>query len=362
MAGKLRLLVAGGGTGGHLYPGIALAEALSERVPLEARFVGTKRGVETRVLPPLGYRLYLLSIGGLYRVGWVKKGLNLLKLPLALFQALWILLSYRPHLVLGVGGYASGPMLLMALLFGFRTALQEQNAAPGMTNRFLGPLVPISFVPFAGLEQQFKNPLALGNPLRKELLQAREVKVKRAASPFTIAIIGGTQGARALNEAVLAMLPLLPQTGVRLIHQTGAANLAKIQEGYKPYPHLHAEVVPFIHEMSKLYQSCHLLISRAGSVVHELTAMGRASILIPIPLSSGDHQRKNAQKLAEAGAAILLEQADLKGEKLFALVQGLMQDPERLKSMEQASAGLFAGDAAASMAGALLEFYDFKSL
>ncbi|MDX2469623.1 MAG: undecaprenyldiphospho-muramoylpentapeptide beta-N-acetylglucosaminyltransferase [SAR324 cluster bacterium] len=368
----LRLLVAGGGTGGHLFPAIAIAQALQNKLDLEIRFVGSDKGIEATKIPALGFRLYKLQVAGLYRVGKVKKILSLLKLPIAFLQSLAILLTYRPNLVLGVGGYASGPLLLVALFLGFKVVLQEQNASPGMTNRFLGRYAPLTLAPFAGLEEIFKNPVVVGNPIRKEIIAVAAQNLKKEEKPtkevdfrpnfderpFHIAIVGGTQGARVINRAFCGLLDNLKNKKVKITHQAGKLDFEEVTEIYKNYPHLDAEVTIFIDDMADLYQNANLIISRAGSMVAEFNAMGRASILIPIPQASGDHQKQNALKLAEAGAAVLLEQKDLTPKSLLSEIEKLWGNPEALRKMEKASQGLFNGDAAAQGADVIIQFFE----
>ena len=357
MPKPVRLLVAGGGTGGHLFPALAVTQALEERLPLKTLFVGTARGLEATLIPQRGYDLELLSVSGLYRVGALKKLLGLAKLPLAFLQSARILRRFQPQVVLGVGGYAAGPMLATALALGYPVCLQEQNAFPGMTNRLLGKYAPLSFVPFAGLEGTFKNPVVVGNPIRKELLQARGQAGQRPASPFPLSVLGGSQGAAVLNQAVIGMLPLLQGQPIRILHQAGTANLEAVQSAFAQFPGVQAEVLGFINNMAQLYQESHLVLSRSGSIVNEIMALGRASILVPIPFSSGDHQRQNAIKMQQAGASILLEQADLTPQLLWQQVQGLMQNPGQLQAMEAAASHLFAGDAAALIADKMIEFF-----
>jgi len=354
---ELRVLIAGGGTRGHLFPGMAVAQALQSLREVEVRFVGTDRGIEAKAVPAAGWRLYKLSVSGLYQVGPVKKLLGLLRLPVALGQAVGILWSFRPQVVIGVGGYASGPMLLAALALGFRTVIQEQNAYPGMTNRVLGRRVPLSFVPFAGLEGLFKNPVVVGNPIRQEILQAAATPFQRSETPFTLALVGGSQGARAVNRAMVEALPLLKDAGLRVLHQTGKADFEEIKQAYQVAGVTQAELLPFVTDMAGWYQRADLVVGRAGSMVAELCAMGRASILVPFPNSSGDHQKKNAQALVAAGAAVMIEQSELTGSKLAQEILTLVQDQQRRLSMEQAAKSLYSGDAALEMAKKILEFY-----
>ncbi len=344
-----RVLIAGGGTGGHLFPGLAIAEAFLRAAPeSRIRFVGSAYGLERQVVPARGFRLHCILVRGLYRVPLLRKAWVLAMLPVAFLQCLAILLLFRPHLVIGVGGYASGPMLATAVLFGQLTVIQEQNAYPGITNRLLGRRVRHAFVPVSGLERFFPRASVVGNPVRREILALREAPPAERPVP-QVFIIGGSQGARRINEAVVAALPLLKAWGqpLRLLHQTGAADLAWVQAAYARSLVAH-QVVDFIEDMAAAYHASRLIVSRAGaSAMQEIVTAGRAALLIPIPDTSGDHQRKNAQRLEQAGAALLLEQAALTGETLARRIVELLGAPQRLDAMEQGCDALFSGDAAA---------------
>lgn len=345
----LRILIAGGGTGGHLFPGLAIAEAFAQARPgCDVRFVGSYYGIEGRVVPERGHRLYRLPVRGLYGVSWLRRLRVAALLPVALLQSLWIILAFRPHLVLGVGGYASGPLLLAALLLRRRTAIQEQNAYPGMTNRLLGRHVQRAFVPVAGLEGLFPTAMVVGNPVRRAILALRERDMPPRTEPLVL-VVGGSQGAHRINEAMADAAPLLhaeaPQ--LRIVHQTGAADRDAVAAAYAAAG-LPAEVPAFIDDMPAILARARLVVSRAGaSAVNELIAARCPAILIPIPGASGDHQRKNAQWMQAGGAAVLLEQTALDGERLARAILELMADPARLAAMEAATDALFPGDAAA---------------
>ncbi len=346
-----RVLIAGGGTGGHLFPGLAIAEAFLRRHPsAEVRFVGGRRGLEGRVVPERGFRLYRIPVRGLYGVSLRRRLWVAAMLPLAALQCCWILLSFRPHLVIGVGGYASGPMLAAALLTRRLTVLQEQNASPGLTNRWLGRFVRLAFVPFEGLERYFPHRVVVGNPVRAAILALRDEPRGHSAAvpgePPLLFIFGGSQGARRINQAVTEALPLLEGRPLEILHQTGPADHGWVSEAYARTTLRH-RVVPFIEDMADGYRRARLVVSRAGaSAVTEIIAARRASLLIPIPGTSGDHQLKNGQRLEAAGAAVLLEQAGLSGESLAARITALLDAPARLERMAAATDALFAGDAA----------------
>lgn len=358
---KIKVLVAGGGTGGHLFPGIAIVESLRIIRDCEIRFVGTHRGIENKVIPKQGFHLYTLPVRGLYRVGFFKKILSITLLPLAFFKAFLILIIYRPHLVIGVGGYASGPLLALSTLLGFKTALQEQNAYPGLTNRLLGKYVPISFVPFSGVEHLFKNAIVVGNPIRQSIIEILHEKKLPARDKFTFTIIGGSQGARILNKVVVKLLPHLETFGseIRIIHQTGIWDYEWVKKEYDKFPHLETLVEPFFDDMPDIYQKTSLLFCRAGSIINEIIAVGRASILVPITISSGNHQLENAKKMASVEASILIEEKDLNIAGLRSQISLLIKNPDLIKKMESQAFSLYRGDSARTIADKLVSFFQF---
>ncbi|NQU65405.1 MAG: undecaprenyldiphospho-muramoylpentapeptide beta-N-acetylglucosaminyltransferase [SAR324 cluster bacterium] len=356
---ELRILIAGGGTGGHLFPGIAIAEAFRNLRICDIRFVGTRSGIELRAVPKSGYRLYTIPVSGLYRVGFFRKLKSLLKLPLAFIQSLWIVLTFHPHLVVGIGGYASGPVLALAILLRQKTVLQEQNAYPGMTNRLLGKFVPLAFVPFDGVNHLFRQSIVVGNPIRKEIIAAAKQQDERGTEKSVITILGGSQGARILNQTMIDALPLLTTQAhrLRLIHQTGSADYSRVQSAYDQHPTIEATISPFFDEIAKIYLQSHLLICRAGSIVNEIIAIGRASILVPISVSSGNHQNENANKMVTAGAAIKIDEKELNGEILFQIIQSLLDNHEKRRTMESNAKALFPGDSAEKIVTHTIEYY-----
>ncbi|MFH2128972.1 MAG: undecaprenyldiphospho-muramoylpentapeptide beta-N-acetylglucosaminyltransferase [bacterium] len=355
-----RILIAGGGTGGHLFPGIAIAEAFKKQRTCDIRFVGTHHGIEKRIVPAYGFRLYTIPVSGLYRVGFIRKLKSLFKLPVALVKSLWILATFRPHLTVGIGGYASGPILALSILLGKKTILQEQNAYPGMTNRMLGKWVPLAFVPFEGVDHLFKNPVVAGNPVRKAIIAASKQKDERSGEPIVITILGGSQGAHILNQTMVDTLPQLASTSHRLkiIHQTGKTDHPWVRSAYDRYPGIEACVSPFFDDIASVFLQSHLLICRAGSMVNEIIAVGRASILVPIAVSSGNHQIENANKLSAAGAAIKLEERDLTPDQLWHAIQALLEDPEKRRGMEAKAKALFPGDAAETIVSRTIAFFE----
>ena len=363
----LRILFAGGGTGGHIFPAMAVADAFIRLYPhAQVRFAGSSYGLESRVVPQRGFRLYRIAVRGLFQVSWRRRLWVAAMLPVAFLQSIAALVTFRPHVVIGVGGYASGPVMATAVLLGFKTVIQEQNAYPGMTNRILGRFVRLAFVPMEGLERFFRRAVVISNPVRPDIMAIREQKDRREGPPLVF-VFGGSQGAHVLNEAMKEALPRLVKWGgeVKILHQTGPAELGAVQEAYRSIEgstKIQATVVPFVEEMDQALAQCRVVVGRAGaSGVAELVAARRPSVLVPIPGTSGDHQLRNAQWLAQAGASVLLEQSRLNGERLAEILVELLDDPARLKAMEKAADGLFTGDAAQQVALQCLELLGRKN-
>jgi len=350
----MKVLIAGGGTGGHLFPGIALAEEVVTRHPSnEVLFVGTSRGLEARVVPAAGFRLELVDVEGLKGKGVLGLFRGLAKLPRALLQASRILRTDKPDVVVGVGGYASFPMVAAAFLQGIPTAIQEQNALPGLTNKVLGRIAQAVFVAFDEAMRFFPASKVqnVGNPIRKELME-NFLRPRERHDRFRILIFGGSQGAHAINvaavEAARRLGPL--QDRLEILHQTGARDRSETQAGYDAAG-IRATVVEFIDDMSHAYATSDLVICRAGATtLAELTICKKAAILIPFPFAADNHQEVNARSLVEKGAAILVLQKDLDGEILARLVGELIEDPERLEKMSRAAGLLGRPEAAKEIA------------
>lgn len=349
----MKLLIAGGGTGGHLFPGIALAEELVTSNPQnQALFVGTARGIEVREVPRANFPLELIDVTGIKGKGLWGLVRGLLRLPMALFQSLRLLRRFRPDVVLGVGGYASGPVLLAARLLGVPTAVQEQNAAPGITNRILGRFVTLVFTAFpeAGASFAAAKVRQLGNPIRRKLLD-NFLHPHRGEDPshFAVLILGGSQGAHALNLAVpeaIARLPVALRARLRVLHQTGLRDRESVAARFKEIA-VESEVVDFIVDMSAAYGKTNLVIGRAGaSTLAELGVCQLASILVPFPKAADDHQTKNALSVLQVGAAILVPEAELTPDRLAREIETIALDPQRLANMERASARLGRPEAA----------------
>ncbi len=341
----MKLIIAGGGTGGHLFPGVAVAEEFLWRDPEnEVLFIGTERGLEKRILPGLGYNLRTINVEGLKGKG-LRSLIGILKLPWSLVQSFGILGDFAPDMVLGVGGYASGPVVLAALLQGIPTAIAEQNAIPGETNRLLSKIVSRVFLSFPE-NRNWAPPektIVTGNPIRAGLLEKALGAEKNER--FTILVFGGSQGAHMINEAVMEALDYLGEIlgGIRIIHQTGSDDLEKVKKAYgsKAAEGLVAEALPFINDMGAAYKNADLLICRAGATsIAEITACGKVAVYIPFPFAVADHQTKNAEALAAAGAAIMVPQKELDGRKLAGIIKDFFNNPEKIQAMEKASAQL----------------------
>lgn len=342
----MRVIIAGGGTGGHLFPGIAIAEEFLRRDPWnKVLFVGTERGLEKRVLKDLRYELRTLNVEGIKGRGMMKSLRAILKLPGSLLDAGRILKDFAPRIVIGVGGYASGPAVLAAFVRGVPTAVAEQNALPGLTNRILGRVVDRIFLSFpdtGGCFPRHKT-MVTGNPVRSSFLASTHAeKTQRSSKQFTVLVFGGSQGARTVNLTVVAALGGLEgiREKLRIIHQTGEADADMVERAYR-VGGFNAVVKPFIMDMAGAYREADLLVCRAGATtLAEITAMGKAAILIPFPFAVGDHQTRNAEVLVQAGAAVMIHEGELTGEILARTITELFNHRQRLIEMGEKAAQL----------------------
>jgi UDP-N-acetylglucosamine--N-acetylmuramyl-(pentapeptide) pyrophosphoryl-undecaprenol N-acetylglucosamine transferase len=364
-ARPLRVLIAGGGTGGHLFPGIALAEQIVAAGG-EVRFVGTERGIEARVVPEQGYELELIEVSGIKGRGI--KGLiaGLLRLPRAWLQSRRIIRRFNPDVVVGVGGYASGPIVATASLMRRPTAILEQNSVPGITNRILGKLVRRVFATFPDPRGHFpaRKLALLGNPIRAELVdrleQAREQVGGEGQHPPRLFVFGGSQGARALNSALIESAAALAEAlpGLEIWHQTGTSELERVREGYAAAglgpPRV--RVVPFIKDMTEPYAWCDLVVCRAGATsLSELAAVGCPALLVPFPHATDDHQTHNTASLVAAGAAVMIAEHELGDARLVGEVTALLGDRDKLADMRTKMLGAAKPHAAADIHQALVE-------
>ena len=351
------ILIAAGGTGGHLFPGIAVADELVRRDPsTRVVFAGTPRGLETRLVPRAGYELELLPIKPLNAVGPWRLALGLLALPWALFRALLLVLRLRPAAVFGIGGYAGGPVTLLAALLGVRTVILEPNARPGFTNRLLRPFVRAAACAYEETRAAFgKKGVVTGNPVRGGF--ARLPRRDRRP-PLNLLAFGGSQGSRAINDALVEALPHLPGPDrLRIVHQTGERMRQSVAAAYEAQGRGDSsEVVAFLDDMVQRMGDADLVLSRSGATTcAELTVGGRAAVLVPFARAADDHQRTNARALESAGAARMVEEQDLTGERLASEIGALVNDASRIAVMEEAARGLGRPDAAARVADLVVD-------
>jgi len=350
----MRLLIAGGGTGGHLFPGVAVAEELRARDPDAAiRFVGTKRGIEARVLPELGWDLQLIEVSGLKTVGVLGAIRGLLRLPKALWQARKAIKAFQPDAVLGVGGYASGPVVLMARLAGIPTAICEQNSIPGLTNKILGKIVRAVFLSFEESRRFFKPKKILmsGNPVRRELLaKLLSPGPALATDAVHVLVSGGSLGAVAVNDlAAEALCALSRELPLSIVHQTGDKGLEATAKRYADAG-VTADTRAFIKDMASAYHRADVIIGRAGATtVAELAIAGKPAIFIPYPFAADNHQEINAREMATAGAALSFKQSELTATILADALRPLLTDPARRTAMGAAMKALAKPEAAAAV-------------
>ena len=349
----MRVLIAAGGTGGHIYPGIAVAKEIARRYPeSEVRFVGTIRGLENKLVPQAGFQLSLIDSAGLKNVGPVARVRGLLVLPKSILAAQALIKSFRPDVVIGAGGYVSGPVLLTAAMTRLPTLVMESNALPGWTNRVLARFVDRAAVSFDAALPFFRGKgVVTGNPVRREFFEipARQ----RDPGQFSILVFGGSQGAHAINQAVIAALPALAdfKEELRITHQTGEKDFevtraAYVEAGWGE----RATVTKYIDNMVSAVAGADLVVSRAGATTTaELIAAGKASVMVPFPFAADDHQRNNAEALELAGAGRMILQQDLSGERLAREITTLVREPKMITEMEQAARKLARGDAAAAV-------------
>jgi UDP-N-acetylglucosamine--N-acetylmuramyl-(pentapeptide) pyrophosphoryl-undecaprenol N-acetylglucosamine transferase len=347
------LLIAAGGTGGHLFPGVAVADEVRRRNP-ETRvvFVGTPRGLESRLVPKAGYPLEMLPILPLNNVGFARMLKGLLALPRALWSAVALVRRLKPRAVLGIGGYAGGPVALAAALMGVRTVILEPNATPGFTNRVLRPFVDAAACAYEPALAHYPGKGVLtGNPVRTGF--APRAPRARTGS-VSLLVFGGSQGSRVLNRAMVAALPHLPGADrIAIVHQTGEAMHPEVESAYRAAGR-EAEVRAFLDDMPARFAQADLVVSRSGATTcAELTAAGKAAVLVPFAQAADDHQKINAQTLAQAGAAVMVEEKDLHGGSLAAAIQKAAGEPAALAAMEAAALRLARPDAAARVADLL---------
>ena len=344
----MRVIMAGGGTGGHLFPGIAIAEAFRVKEPAGAiLFVGTENPLEISALSKKGFDHVGIVAEGLKGRGLWRQIRSLAKIPKGFFQAVRIIWRFKPDIIVGVGGYASGSVALAARLMGKKMIIHEQNSVPGITNRILGRFAHRIFITFPDNLTMFKSSktVVTGNPVRRELLTAK--KTEKTSDRFTVLVVGGSQGAHAINCAVVEALNYLKHTaGMRFIHQTGAKDAPSVAGAYERYG-IKARVEPFFEDMASAYHSADLVICRAGATtVAELTALGKPAIFVPFPYATNNHQELNARYVADFGAGELVLEKDLNGELLAARIDHYALNPNALRDMSTRASALGCPNAA----------------
>ena len=357
----MRVLIAAGGTGGHIYPGIAVAKEILRRDPQsEIKFVGTARGLETKLVKQAGFELLVIESAGLKSVGLAARARGVAILPKSFVAARRLIREFQPDVVIGAGGYVSGPVLLTAALLNLPTLVMESNALPGWTNRVLARFVDKAAVSFEASLRFFRGKgVVTGNPVRREFF---EIPARSRTSSFAVLVFGGSQGAHAINEALIAALPALESVRdvLRITHQTGEADFEKVRSAYLNAGwNEQADVRRYIDDMVASFAAADLVICRAGATTTaELIAAGKAAIMVPFPFAADDHQKKNAEALVAEGAAKMVLQQDLSGERLAAEIVTLVNQPETVTSMENASRKLARGDAAAAAVDLIQELVE----
>jgi UDP-N-acetylglucosamine--N-acetylmuramyl-(pentapeptide) pyrophosphoryl-undecaprenol N-acetylglucosamine transferase len=345
----MRVILAGGGTGGHVIPALAIAQELRNVHSAEVIFIGTQRGIETRLVPKAGFDLRLIQVGALNRVSAATRIKTMLDLPKAIAASRRIIRAFKPDVMIGVGGYASGPAMLAAKLCRVPTVIFEPNIYPGFANRMVAPFASAAAVHFKETCKYFRQCSVTGVPVRQAFF---DLPVRQPDGRKNLLVFGGSQGARAINSAVVeALRPLYEAVpGLRITHQTGEKEYESVARAYLE-GNFAAEVSPFIDDMPRAFAEADLIICRSGaSTVGEVTAAAKPAIFVPLPTAADDHQTKNAQALVNAGAARMLPQSQLNAEHLTSQVSELFGNVEQLARMAEAARLLAHPNAAAEIA------------
>jgi UDP-N-acetylglucosamine--N-acetylmuramyl-(pentapeptide) pyrophosphoryl-undecaprenol N-acetylglucosamine transferase len=355
----VRVLIAGGGTGGHLYPGVAVARELLKRVPdAQVTFVGTAQGIESRVIPREGLPLEVIRSAGLKgkSIATLARGVSLL--PLSALDAWNVIARRKPSVVIGLGGYSSGPVVMLAAVRGIPTVVMEQNAIPGFANRRLARLVDAAAVTYEETVPYFGGKAFVsGNPVRPEFFEEAHEQPISPPGAARVLVFGGSQGAHAINMAMVAAAPRLAAATSRMAitHQTGERDLEMVRDGYARAG-LSARVEPFLYNMDREMKAADVVIARAGATtLAELAAAGRAAILIPLPTATDDHQRRNAEAVVRHGGAVMIQQRDLNGDRLATELLALAEDRPRRAQLAAAMRTLARPHAAKAIVDKVLE-------
>lgn len=353
-----KILIMAGGTGGHVFPGLAVAKELTADGGFEVLWLGTRERMEARLVPEHGFRIEFIKISGLRRNGLMRKLLSPFTVTRAVFEAAGVIRKFRPDVALGLGGYASGPGGLAARLLGVPLALHEQNASPGVTNRILSRFADRILLGFPGAIRR-ENAAVTGNPVREDVLALHaELPKNFAHEGLNVLVIGGSLGARILNETVPAAVSLAQAKGaaIRVTHQTGRGNAAETEERYRALGVKDFTVREFITDMAGAYRGSDAVICRAGALtVAEVAAAGMPAVFVPLPSAVDDHQTKNARSLADRGGGICLPQTELTPERLADILTGWQADRAKLAEVSRIAAEAARLDATRAVADACRE-------
>jgi UDP-N-acetylglucosamine--N-acetylmuramyl-(pentapeptide) pyrophosphoryl-undecaprenol N-acetylglucosamine transferase len=353
----MRVIIAGGGTGGHVIPALAIAQQLTKQFAAEVLFIGTARGIETRLVPQAGFSLELIQVGALKNVSLLTRIKTMFDLPRALWTSGRIVSDFRPDIVIGVGGYASGPAMVAAMRRRIPTLAFEPNVVPGFANRMVARFVSAAAVHFEETREYFRNAKVTGVPVREAFFNLSARDTVGGNSVPTLLVFGGSQGAHAINQAMMESLPGLRSKvpGIHIIHQTGQRDYESIDAAYRRLgmtggsppapsgsaPAVSGEVHKFIDDMPATFARADLLVCRSGaSTVAEIAAAGKPAVFIPFPRAADDHQNVNARALERVGAAVVVEESHLEAAYLVDIIAALLNDPQRLRSMSAAAKSL----------------------
>src|SRR5271166_3304700 len=358
----MRAILAGGGTGGHVIPALAIANELKKSYSAEVLFIGTARGIENRLVPAAGYALQLVRVGALKNVSLMTRAKTAFDLPRAVWSAGRMLNQFAPNVVIGVGGYASGPAMLAAIVKHIPTLAFEPNVVPGFANRMVARFVSAAAVHFEETAKYFRHAEVTGVPVRQAFFEIADLSTSKTRGGVpTLLVFGGSQGAHAINEAMIRCLPVLWQQapGIHIIHQTGERDYNDALAAYRglqdtagePAASFTFEVFKFIEDMPAAFARADLVVCRSGaSTVAEIAAAGKPAVFVPFPRAADDHQRVNAEALARSGAAVVVEESKLEGVWLAETISALLGDSHRLRQMSQAARELAHPNAARDIA------------
>ena len=351
----MKVIISGGGTGGHVFPALAIAQTFMKTGTKQEDilFVGTEGGIESKIVPDAGFVLKTIRTEGIVGKGFTKRLRAYLILVVSLLDAYKVVRLFKPSIVMGFGGYSSGPVVFAASMLGIPTLIHEQNSVPGLTNRILGKFVDAIALSYQDSQKYFpkKKSVLTGNPVRETILHGNRRKgysfFGLKENRFTIFVFGGSQGARKINESVLGALEILEDKieNIQFLHLTGYKDFEIIKDGYNNKG-FHSAVFPFIENMADAYEVADLVISRSGAItLAEITLLGKAAILIPYPFAAGNHQETNALELTENGAAIMIKDKDLKASELALWIRRFLDNPDELRDMGEKNRQLAKPDA-----------------